>query len=130
MYLYSLKKQGAAAILDSLIQANSIADSVGSHLPHSITCLQPVCLNVPRFDCENLGDSETLEQTNFSPASAEGYKYLCLGLNIGSLVFVSLDNLQRIYCRLSVVNRHVGHFIEIGTHMVCCSGAGGQQTNS
>ena len=58
MYIYSIKKQGAAALLDMLVESNSIADSLGTHLSHGIMCMQPVVQNVPRFDCENLGDIE------------------------------------------------------------------------
>jgi hypothetical protein len=61
MYVYSLKKQGAASLLDTLLQPNSIADSGGTHLSHAVMCLQPICKNVPRFDYENLGDSQHLE---------------------------------------------------------------------
>lgn len=52
-----------------------------------------------------------------------------MGLDIGSLVFMRLSDWGRVYCRLSVVNRHIGHVFEIGEYLVCCSGAGGSNTH-
>lgn len=57
MYIYALKKQGAAAVLERLVESKSIVDSVGKHLYHGIMCLQPVSQLVPRYDCENIGGS-------------------------------------------------------------------------
>jgi hypothetical protein len=104
-----------------LVESNSIVDSLGAHLSHSIKCMQPIVHKVPHFDCENLGDSEDPDKGG----EVKGYRYICVGLDIGSLVFMGLRDWKRIYCRLSVVNRHIGYFIEIGHYLVCCSGAGG-----
>ena len=79
--------------------------------------------SVPHFDCENLGSD--FENKKQDVGIRKGFKFVCVGLDIGSLVFMELSDWQKIYCRLSVVNRHIGCFVEVGNYLVCCSGAAG-----
>lgn len=41
------------------------------------------------------------------------------------MVFLKLNDLRKVHCRLSIVNRQIGHMIEAGDFFVVCSGAGG-----
>jgi hypothetical protein len=49
---------------------------------------------------------------------------------VGSVIFLKLNDLRKVYSRISLVNRHIGHILEAGDLFVVCSGAGGVSNNN
>ncbi|CDW78455.1 wd repeat-containing protein 87 [Stylonychia lemnae] len=108
------------AILEKLQYPNQLKDSEGKSVTQQITSMTFASSVPPKYDCEifnevNVNNKMQEEEKSSMKNQYVDYtdKFLVFGLSKGTIVFISVDNLELIHARFSIHRQAVEQIYEI-----------------